>query len=127
MQVARLAFDEGRHHSLDGLKARVEGATARVEKRLSPVGIRLVQGDAGQADLGGATHVFTNWLALTDETKARLVERFRTCAPGTRFITVTRPIESPDFARLSRHRLLFTWGFEFVWIHEYRPQAEPAP
>jgi hypothetical protein len=25
--------------------------------------------------------------------------------------------------RLSRHRLLFTWGFEFVWIHEYRPGA----
>ena len=92
-----------------------------VRKWLGPAGMTLVQGDAAQADLGGATHVFTNWLALTPETKAKLVERFRTCAPGTRFITVAYPIEAEGFTRLSRHRLLFTWGFEFVWIHEYRP------
>lgn len=94
-----------------------------VTKWLVPAGITLVQGDAAQADLSGATHVFTNWLALTPETKAKLVERFRTCAPGTRFITVAHPIEAEGFVRCSRHRLLFTWGFEFVWIHEYRPAS----
>ncbi|HLM42662.1 MAG TPA: class I SAM-dependent methyltransferase [Myxococcaceae bacterium] len=89
--------------------------------RLQPVGISLVEGDATRTDLRDATHVFTNWLALTPETKARLVERFRECQPGTRFITVTRPIESEGFRRLSHHWMLFTWGFERVWIHEYQP------
>ncbi|WP_257449663.1 class I SAM-dependent methyltransferase [Archangium lipolyticum] len=94
-----------------------------VAKWLQPAGITLVEGDATRADLGDATHVFTNWLALTPETKARLVERFRDCRPGTRIITVTRPIESEDFPVLSSYRMLFTWGFERVWIHEYRPAA----
>ncbi|MET0402361.1 MAG: class I SAM-dependent methyltransferase [Cystobacter sp.] len=110
-----------RARGVELLASHVESVT----KWLVPAGITLEQGDAALADLGDATHVFTNWLALTPETKARLVERFRTCAPGTRFLTVTHPIDAPDFARLSRHRLLFTWGFEFVWIHEYRPAAAP--
>lgn len=84
-------------------------------------GAELVLGDATQADLQDATHVFTNWTALTPETRARFVERFRTCRPGTRVITVTRPVEAPGFTVLSRHRLLFTWGFEHVWVQEYRP------
>jgi SAM-dependent methyltransferase len=96
---------------------------ALMAKRLQPAGIALVEGDATRADLRDATHVFTNWLALTPETKARVVERFRECRPGTRFITVTHPIESEDFLRLSRHRMLFTWGFETVWLHEYRPSG----
>ncbi|WP_225409565.1 class I SAM-dependent methyltransferase [Stigmatella hybrida] len=98
----------------------------RVEAPLARVGARLQVGDATQADLEDPTHVFTNWLALEPETKARLIERFRTCRPGTRFITVTRPIEAPDFVRHSRRWMLFTWGIESVWIHEYQP-TEPPP
>jgi SAM-dependent methyltransferase len=99
---------------------------ARVEAPLARVGARLQVGDATQADLENPTHVFTNWLALEPETKARFIERFRTCRPGTRFITVTRPIESPDFVRRSRRWMLFTWGIEAVWIHEYQPAEPPA-
>jgi hypothetical protein len=76
-----------------------------------------------QTELGEATHIFTNWVALSPETKARLIERFRTCKPGTRIITVTRPIEAEGFVHLSRHWRLFTWGVEVVWIQEYRPAA----
>jgi hypothetical protein len=94
----------------------------RVAPRLQAVGLTLTVGDMTREELGDATHVYTNWLALTPETKARLIERFRTCRPGTRFITVTRPIEAEGFIRLSRHWRLFTWGVEAVWIHEYRPE-----
>lgn len=94
---------------------------ASVAGQLKPAGITLTVGDATRADLGEATHVFTNWTALTPETKARLTERFRTCRPGTRFVVVTRPIEGPDFVQLGRYRRLFTWGFEAVWLQEYRP------
>jgi hypothetical protein len=95
----------------------------RVEKSLQRAGITLTVGDMLQEELGDATHLFTNWLALSPETKARLIERLRTCKPGTRIITVTRPIEAKDFVPLSRHWRLFTWGIEVVWIHEYRPEA----
>jgi hypothetical protein len=87
---------------------------------LRRAGAELAAGDATQADLQDATHVFTNWPALTPETRARLVERFRTCRPGTRILTVTLPVEAEGFTVLSRHWLLFTWGLERVWVHEYR-------
>lgn len=84
-------------------------------------GAELVLGDATQADLQDATHVFINWTAFTLETRARFIERFRTCRPGTRILTVTRPVDAPGFTVVSQHRLLFTWGFESVWVQEYRP------
>jgi hypothetical protein len=95
----------------------------RVEAPLRAVGIHLTVGDMTQTELGDATHIFTNWVALSPETKARLIERFRTCKPGTRIITVTRAIEAEGFVRLSRSWRLFTWGAEVVWIQEYRPGA----
>lgn len=87
-------------------------------KPVEKAGAQLIVGDATLADLQDATHVFTNWTALTPQTRARLVERFRTCRPGTRIITVTRPVEAPGFTVISKHRLLFTWGPEHVWIQE---------
>jgi hypothetical protein len=95
---------------------------ASVAGQLRPAGITLTVGDATREELGDASHVFSNWTALGPETKARLVERFRACRPGTRFIVVTRPIEGPGFVTLSTHRVLFTWGFETVWVQEYRPR-----
>ncbi|MDY7227977.1 class I SAM-dependent methyltransferase [Hyalangium rubrum] len=95
----------------------------RVEAPLRAVGITLTVGDMLQTELGDATHVFTNWLALSPETKARLIERLRTCGPGTRIVTVTRPIEAEGFVRRSRHLMLFTWGIETVWVHEYQPAS----
>jgi hypothetical protein len=86
-------------------------------------GVSLVVGDALQEELGGFTHVFLNWTALGPETKARLLERLRTCRPGTRILTVTRPLEAEDFPVLGKQWLLFTWGFEWVWRHEYRPKS----
>lgn len=85
---------------------------------VSRAGAELLLGDATQADLSDATHVFINWTALAPETRERLIERLRTCRPGTRVLTVTRPVEGPGFILRSRHWLLFTWGLEHVWIHE---------
>lgn len=92
-------------------------------KALARVGIQLVEGDATLADVGQATHVFTNWAAMAPETRVRLVERLRTCAPGTLILTVLHPIEAEDFVRRPMRRVLFTWGLERVWIHEYRPRS----
>jgi hypothetical protein len=35
---------------------------------------------------------------------------------------VSRPIEGAGFVTLAQYRMLFTWGFEAVWLHEYRPE-----
>ena len=93
----------------------------RMAPRLQAAGITLTLGDMLREELSDATHLFTNWVALGPETKARLIERLRTCPPGTRIITVTRPIEAKGFVPLSFHWRLFTWGLEKVWIQEYRP------
>jgi hypothetical protein len=98
----------------------LHGHVALAAGPLKRAGAELVQGDAAHEDLQDATHVFTNWTALTPETRARLIEHLRTCRPGTRVLTVTWPVEAPGFTVLSRHRLLFTWGLERVWVHEYR-------
>ncbi|WP_223750934.1 cyclopropane-fatty-acyl-phospholipid synthase family protein [Myxococcus sp. XM-1-1-1] len=94
---------------------------------LSRAGAVLRQGDAALADLGEATHVLVNWTALSPQTRTRLVARLRTCRPGTRVLTVTRPIEAPGFTVRSRHRALFTWGLEPVWIHEVPDSTAQVP
>ncbi|MCE9668393.1 class I SAM-dependent methyltransferase [Myxococcus stipitatus] len=101
----------------------LEAHVALASSPLAKAGARLVQGDATQADLAGATHVFVNWTALAPDTQARLVTRLRTCPPGTRVLTVTRPIRLESFVVLSQHRALFTWGREDVWIQEHRPYS----
>ncbi|MGE6756740.1 class I SAM-dependent methyltransferase [Corallococcus interemptor] len=94
---------------------------ARVAPWLQPAGITLTVGDMTREPLGDATHIFCNWVAFSPETKARLVAHLRTCAPGTRIITVTRPIQAEGFTGHACHWMLFTWGFEKVWLQEYRP------
>ena len=49
----------------------------RVAPRLQAAGITLTVGDMTREELGDATHLFTNWLALTRRQKAELIERFR--------------------------------------------------
>ncbi|WP_223642097.1 class I SAM-dependent methyltransferase [Corallococcus sp. EGB] len=96
---------------------------ARVAPWLQPAGITLTVGDMTRAPLMDATHIFCNWVAFSPETKARLVAHLRTCAPGTRIITVTRPIQAEGFRGHVHQWMLFTWGFEKVWVQEYRPDA----
>ncbi|NTX55134.1 class I SAM-dependent methyltransferase [Myxococcus sp. CA039A] len=96
---------------------------------LARTGAVLRQADATQADLslGDATHVFINWTAFSPDTRARLVTRLLACRPGTRVLTVTRPVEAKGFTVLSRHRALFTWGLESVWIHEVQGAGTAGP
>ncbi|MCP3103017.1 class I SAM-dependent methyltransferase [Myxococcus sp. K15C18031901] len=97
---------------------------ALAAKPLAKTGARLVAGDANCVVLPDATHVFLNWTALSPETRARLVTRLRACPPGTRVLTVTRPIQLESFVVLSRHHVLFTWGLEHVWLHEHQPHPD---
>ncbi|MFY2560369.1 class I SAM-dependent methyltransferase [Corallococcus terminator] len=96
---------------------------------LGGTGAVLRQGDAALLDLspGDATHVLVNWTAFAPDTRARLIARLRACRPGTRVLTVTRPVETEGFTVLSHHRALFTWGVESVWVHEVREAGTPKP
>ncbi|RKH59762.1 class I SAM-dependent methyltransferase, partial [Corallococcus aberystwythensis] len=99
---------------------------ARVAPWLQPAGITLTVGDMTREPLADATHIFCNWVAFSPETKARLVAHLRTCKPGTRIITVTRPIQAEGFTGHGWHWMLFTWGLEKVWLQEYRPDPMPV-
>ncbi|WP_244237253.1 class I SAM-dependent methyltransferase [Corallococcus llansteffanensis] len=112
------------------LKAEAHGVelipdhVARVAPWLEPAGITLTVGDMTREPLTDVTHVFTNWVAFTPETKERLITNLRTCRPGTRIVTVTRPIEAEGFVGHTYRWMLFTWGVEKVWLQEYRPTPE---
>lgn len=114
------------------LAARWLGARARgvellrdhvipVAPSLRRAGAELSLGDAGTAPLEDATHVYLNWCAFSPETKRRIVEQLLRTRPGTRVIATTRPIDDPRFVQRSRHRALYTWGTEAVWIQEHVP------
>ncbi|WP_375756415.1 class I SAM-dependent methyltransferase [Corallococcus exercitus] len=100
---------------------------ARVAPWLGPAGITFTVGDMTREPLADATHIFCNWVAFSPETKARLVAHLRSCTPGTRIITVTRPIQAEGFTCHTSHWMLFTWGFEKVWLQEFRPEPITAP
>ncbi len=111
------------------LAARWLGAEARgvellrahvraVEGAMVRAGARLEVGDAAEADLSEATHLFLNWCAWRSETKLRMRERIERCRPGTRVVAVTRPIEGSQFFRVSAWPVLFSWGFEAVHVSE---------
>ncbi|QAT82445.1 putative methyltransferase [Corallococcus coralloides] len=99
----------------------------RVAPWLGPAGVTFTVGDMTREPLGDATHIFCNWVAFSPETKARLVAHLRTCAPGTRIITVTRPIQAEGFSGHVCHWMLFTWGLEKVWLQQYLPGPIASP
>jgi hypothetical protein len=107
----------------------LEAHVTPVAPALARAGIALELGNMLEADLSSATHVFSDWVAFSSETKARLVTRLRTCASGTRVIVVRQPLEDPAFAPRSRRWMLFTWGVEPVWIYERTdgPAPNSAP
>lgn len=88
---------------------------------LENVNVRIVVGDAGRVELCDATHLYIAWTGYSQETRDRIVQQMRGARPGTRIITVDSPVVDPDFAILSRHHLLYTWGPVPAWVQEYRP------
>lgn len=84
---------------------------------LSRAGVQLEQGDALEAELGAPTHVLLNWCAFGEATRARLMDRLEGLPPGTVLIAVTVPLDERRFPLVRRHRALFTWGTERVYVH----------
>jgi hypothetical protein len=85
---------------------------------IGKTGAELLQGDALDAPLDDATHIFVNWTGLSDATRTRLTERFEKLRPGTRVIVTSRPVEDARFRLVSYHLLLFTWGLATAYVQE---------
>jgi SAM-dependent methyltransferase len=92
---------------------------------LARAGVELVVADALTAELGTPSHVLLNWCAFTPATRARLTERLALLPPGTLILAVTVPLDEARFPVRSRHRALFTWGTERVFVHQV-PSAGAA-
>ncbi|MBI3184140.1 MAG: class I SAM-dependent methyltransferase [Myxococcales bacterium] len=100
-----------------GVELRREHVEA-VRPAMARAGAHLEVADATEADLTGATHVFANWCAFGEESRRRIAERLLACPSGTRLISVLHPAPGGQLRALCRRPGLFTWGFEWVWIHE---------
>ena len=110
------------------LAARVLGARARglelmathvrlAAPLLARAGVELEQADALEAELGEPSHVLLNWCAFGEGTRARLSDRLAQLKPGTVLLAVTVPLDETRFPLVQRHRVLFTWGTERVYVH----------
>lgn len=100
-----------------GIELRAEHVNP-VQGPLAKVGASLEVGDAMKAALGAPTHVFLNWLAFSESTRARVVEHLSTLPVGTRVIAVGPAIADPRFCRVRRGWALMTWGPERFSVHQ---------
>jgi SAM-dependent methyltransferase len=91
-----------------------------VRTALERAGAHLQVGQGASADLCGVTHVLLNWCAFSERSRQEITARLGQAAPGTRLLAVTRPVQPEQWATVARHRGLFTWGTERVWIQERR-------
>lgn len=100
------------------LAARLLGASARgveLDPRralpavdvLANIGATLVVGDARDANLDDATHVFAAWTCMTPETRAVIAERI---PRDTTLIALTWDPPSSSFAVIARNEASFSWG-----------------
>jgi hypothetical protein len=132
---ASTVIDLGAGRGMVLLAARLLGAQARgVEldpRRVGPArealeraGAELAVGDALEAPLAGATHLWLSWTCMPEPTRGALVHRLRALPPGVRVVSTTwHP--GPGFATLYQGTARFAWGSGDVFVVE--KSAEPAP
>ena len=99
----------------------VESHVAHARRALAGTGAVVEQGDALCADVAWATHIYVAWTCLSDATRTELTAHLASCAPGTRVLTLTTPIENDAFSVDRRGLGLFAWGREEVWLHTRLP------
>ena len=125
-------LDLGAGRGLPLLAARWLGARARgvellpshVESTaalLAKAGAVLEAGNAQTVEMGEATHVFLNWVGMSPETRAKVVERVVTARPGARFLAVSIPVEHARVKTIFSTRAFFTWGLARVYVQELSP------
>jgi SAM-dependent methyltransferase len=102
-----------RARGVDVLDSHVERANAA----LDGTGARVERADAAHARLDDATHVYLTWTCLSPATRARVVQHLRGCAPGTRVVTLSEPIEDEAFVVERALVGWFTWGLERAYVH----------
>lgn len=125
------------------LAARALGACARgveldsarvwpVRDALARAGVDLAVGDAREADIRAATHIWLSWTCMPSALRAALVERLDALAVGARVVSLTwSPVAhagdgSAPLALVRETRRLFPWGWVDVIISERTSELSPA-
>ncbi len=81
---------------------------------------RFVQADLFSVDWSGASLLYSNTTAFTDEGMARFSEKCGEIRPGARLVTVTRQPEHPDLIQVAYEMLEFSWGLSSVFVYRRR-------
>lgn len=77
---------------------------------------RFIQADFFELSFLPFQVFYATCTCFPDEIMEKLSDKLAETAPGTRFITVTSPVEGPHIRQLRRLSLRYPWGHDTVYI-----------
>ena len=89
----------------------------KIKKDLSFHKVTFIKGNFLEQDLSEGTVFFTVSTAFDPETRAGIAEKFKSLPKGTKLVTVTHQMDCPHLEVKARHRILFSWGYEDIFLH----------
>lgn len=79
--------------------------------------VQFLNDDFLACDLTGVTVVFTACTSWSQLTRDLLLDRVEELDDGVRWISIGREQRHPDLDLIQADRLLFSWGYENVWLY----------
>ena len=99
---------------------------SRIAKNTKLTGrVQFLNDDFLTCDLTGATVIFTACTSWSQLTRDLLLDRVEELDEGTRWLSVGREQRHPDLELIKADRLLFSWGYENIWLYTVKKAAEP--
>jgi SAM-dependent methyltransferase len=97
---------------------------AQVQSILASIGGVLEHGDAANADMREATHIFLAWTCFSERTRQELSQRLLLLPDGARVIALNWGVEHPGFRAVTRGQVLCSWGVTPYFILERARKSE---
>lgn len=91
---------------------------SEVQATLASIGAPLVQGDAANAVMSDATHIFLAWTCFSERTREQLSTNLLALPEGTRVIALNWNITQPGFRIVAQGNVLCSWGITPYYILE---------
>jgi SAM-dependent methyltransferase len=102
------------YNAADAIRMRYEEARQQ-HGRNTQVDFRL--GDIFTEDISDGNIVFSHCTCFDDILMNRLATKLETLKPGSRVITVTKNLTSPEFELLGSMPVTMAWGQATAWMH----------
>lgn len=97
---------------IDNIPEFIDRAS-KIQKRLGLKNIHFVEGDILTCPLDGGTVFYLFGSSYDDKFLSKLVNRFESLKKGTRFVTISFPLE--DYAKVGSFEILKRFPVSFPW------------